>query len=114
MDNTAQNNAIAHYCTTLRPNTHIGDPDYFYWKTPGGDWMPKLFTSDLNDMHEAEKVLTEEQKDSYEYILVGINRRANHIKQTTQLRYTRSSTYATAAQRAEAFLKTLNLWDNQK
>ena len=49
------------------------------------------FTTDLNAMHEAEKVLTDHQWDDY----------------ICQLGHAMG---ATAAQRAEAFLKTLKLW----
>ena len=49
------------------------------------------YLNDLNAMHEAEKVLNDHQWDDY----------------ICQLGHAMG---ATAAQRAEAFLKTLNLW----
>lgn len=55
------------------------------------------YLNDLNEMHTAEKVLTDEQAHRYEMHLVE------------------SFTYptmATAAQRAEAFLRTLGKWED--
>lgn len=65
------------------------------------------YLSDLNAMYEAEKVLTDEQWKSYvqriisplAYMVVGISQAG-----------VRKLAHATATQRAEAFLKTLNLW----
>lgn len=58
----------------------------------------KDYCSDLNAMHEAEKVLTKEHCDSYEHRLgMTVNR----------------PWHATARQRAEAFLRTLGKWENQ-
>lgn len=59
---------------------------------------------DLNAMHEAEKVLTDAQFEDYHYQLYEL---APFGRPMTKRR---NSTSATAAQRAEAFLKTLNLW----
>jgi len=58
------------------------------------------YPNDLNAMHEAEKVLTAEQRRSY------VNRIFNLPVSECE-----SNTFATAAQRAEAFLRTLNLWE---
>jgi hypothetical protein len=68
------------------------------WSGPLPDYL-----NDLNAMHEAEKTL----------------RSAPHTYQPGGLGYYREALYqindtpifATAAQRAEAFLKTLNLWE---
>jgi hypothetical protein len=60
-------------------------------------WQLPDYLNDLNAMHEAEKVLTKEQR--WEYIgNLG-----------TEEAFTWTCLHATAAQRAEAFLKTLNL-----
>lgn len=53
------------------------------------------YLEDLNAMHEAEKVLTHEQFDDY-YVRLCIKIARPY--------------HATAAQRAEAFLRTLGLW----
>lgn len=65
-------------------------PDYLY---------------DLNDMHLAEKAagLFEETKESRDKLLKYIR----HIKDNPNLHW---SGHASAAQRAEAFLRTLGLW----
>ena len=60
------------------------------------------YPEDLNAMHEAEKVFTEGQMGAYAYVLL----------ETTGFRE-KSGVWlfhATARQRAEAFLRTLNLW----
>ena len=61
------------------------------------------YLSDLNAMHEAEKALNAEQWMQY----------LDRLGIITDGRL-RSYTHATAAQRAEAFLRTLNLWDDSK
>ena len=57
--------------------------------------------SDLNAMHEAEKVLTEEQRDEYAAMLI-ITAGTGHVFDIAHL---------TAAQRAEAFLRALGKWE---
>src|SRR5690242_11272163 len=56
------------------------------------------YLNDLNVMHEAEKVLTEEQWEKYTVELGWIIYRTGMHK---------SFAHATASQRAEAFLKTI-------
>jgi hypothetical protein len=58
------------------------------------------YLNDLNAMHGAEKVLTEKQQQVFLYQLNG------EIVQTKNWKLVHTS----AAQRAEAFLRTLNLW----
>jgi len=55
------------------------------------------YLNDLNAMHEAEKALESNQEQSYFELLHDIAGNLTFYR-------------ATAAQRAEAFLKTLNLW----
>jgi len=63
--------------------------------------IPK-YTCDLNAMHDAEKVLTDDQRSIfYPRWLGGFMSRTGPI-------------YATARQRAEAFLKTLGKWEEDK
>jgi len=57
---------------------------------------------DLNAMHEAEKTLTEQQFSNYGWMILG----GGNIE-------CRDFLAATAAQRCEAFLKILNLWEEQ-
>ena len=67
------------------------------WHYPNGAKALVLpdYLNDLNAMHEAEKVLTYEQFDEYHVQLAMKMVRPFH---------------AAASQRAEAFLRTLNLW----
>jgi hypothetical protein len=70
-----------------------------WWVNPQGERVMigsvPDYLDDLNAMHEAEKVLTDEQKHEYEEWL-------SHEYYFP--------TMTAAAQRAEAFLRTLNLW----
>ena len=74
--------------------------------TPEGKLLKKTpdYLNDLNAMHEAEKVLPR-QLSHIDYWQKGYGR-----FQTLLAEYTITPYSATAAQRAEAFLKTLNLW----
>ncbi len=64
------------------------------------------YLNDLNAMHEAEKVLTTSQHLEYTWELTGtVEDHDPDSMEGDWLTHT-----ATAAQRAEAFLKTLNLW----
>ena len=68
------------------------------------------YCNDLNAMHEAEKVLGDELKSLYELNLARVVRHDQGISDIRSIRHSKFTTFATAAQRAEAFLKTLNLW----
>lgn len=75
--------------------------DKWLWSNGNGYWRPCADNdplADLNAMHEAEKVLTK-RADRVEYT-GWLNTLVGH----------KFSWEATAAQRAEAFLKCLNLW----
>jgi hypothetical protein len=61
--------------------------------------------NDLNAMHEAEKVLTEEQRIAYSDCTYHIALKAQ--KETGKWRWIS----LTAAQRAEAFLRTIGKWE---
>jgi hypothetical protein len=62
------------------------------------------YLNDLNAMNEAEKVLNKPERmqkhafNNYAYLLIGM------------CKHQCNAIHATAAQRAEAFLRTLNLW----
>lgn len=60
-------------------------------------WTIPNYLSDLNAMHEAEKVLTHPQWNQY-------------YDRLAQIAGTRGGIRATASQRAEAFLRTKGLW----
>jgi hypothetical protein len=66
------------------------------------------YPNDLNAMHEAEKTLDDDLDLDYSenlQIVTGAGWGANNSYDMSKYRS------ATAAQRAEAFLKTLNLWE---
>lgn len=66
------------------------------------------YLNDLNAIHEAEKVLTTtEQQNSYYANIAEITW---GCEETSDRQVVFNQLTATAAQRAEAFLKTLNLW----
>jgi hypothetical protein len=69
------------------------------------------YLNDLNAMHEAEKVLTAKQSSAYWCILQSIGK---PWPEKGKGAIFWQSTHATAAQRAEALLKTLNLWEVNK
>jgi hypothetical protein len=69
------------------------------------------YLSDLNAMHEAETTLTNEQWDKYSSLLADlVNPKAFDLS-ASELK---NAVHATAAQRAEAFLRTLGKWDDTK
>ena len=60
------------------------------------------YCNDLNAMHEAEKILSDESHADYACELVKTIRRNGEWFESVS---------ATAAQRAEAFLKTIGRWE---
>ncbi len=95
--------AIAEICGFVKnTNTAFGKTAP-WWYNPAGQifWESELpdYLNDLNAMHEAEKVLDEKQQQEY----------VNLLLTGDSLNYF-AEIHATATQRAEAFLRTLNLW----
>jgi hypothetical protein len=81
----------------------------FGWQTykDGTDILPD-YLNDLNAMHEAEKTLDDDLDLDYSEnieIATGARWGANNSYDMSKYRS------ATAAQRAEAFLRALNLWE---
>ncbi len=100
---------IAEACGWQRVDQRGGAP--FAWKNPSvglgnGGFLPD-YLNDLNAMHEAEKVLSTEQVQAYAVYLVDM---CETLKPARQPMQPQCTWHATAAQRAEAFGKTLNLW----
>ena len=102
MSPEAQRIAIAKACGWTQIGAGLG------WMHPRGYDIPccPAYLTDLNAMHEAEKVLTEEQWPGY---ILTLNRIMNFTEDNDVW-----TCHATAAHRAEAFLRTLNLWDDSK
>jgi hypothetical protein len=111
MNPEAQRIAIAEACgwneLTLLNGCQIG------WPPTGRrgyrEHLPD-YLNDLNAMHEAENFLTEEERDWYIQALLQ-----NVSEETCDLSPNKAEwfiTHATAAQRAEAFLRAKGLWKN--
>ncbi len=98
--------AIAQACGWIiiyRPEVH----EHAYVSPDGipGDVLPD-YLNDLNAMPDAENVLTEEQFPQYREELQTVV--LGGIRLISQL--CKADLHATAAQRAEALLRALNLW----
>ena len=95
-------------------DTFEGGSGRIRWKDPKGEWVGHYsdaaqifhlpdYLNDLNAMHEAEKTLNDEQRKVY----------TAHLHPKILHHYLEADflvCHATATQRAEAFLRTLNLW----
>lgn len=91
-------------CAAMPP---IYDSDSVWGDTPP---LPD-YCNNLNAMHEAEKVLTEKQWNKYVVVLARTI--ANQFDPNVKVSVpTNVLIAATAEQRAEALLRTLNLWKN--
>lgn len=117
MNEHCQNEKIALYC-----GWKFDKNQYKQWISPDGTtWnYPPAYTKDLNQMHEAEKVLacTDEgpktsERRRYlmilEAVIAGPPDRFGD-RPNRQL----STPFATVAQRAEAFLHTIGKWEEVK
>lgn len=114
MTNDEIDAAVAEACNFVgwqefQPNKN--GPKFRFWDYPKNwmgpsrePWVPK-FCSDLNAMHEAEKVLTIQQEKNYFVNLEGI------VGDLIWYRTVGKTYRATARQRAEAFLRTLGKWE---
>ena len=101
----AQRIAIAEACgwTNVAPRIvknvkHQGDDiTVGIWSDNG--WIPD-YLNDLNAMHEAEMILTAQQRRSYVNCIFNL-----------PVSECESNAFATAAQRAEAFLRVIGKWE---
>jgi hypothetical protein len=103
MTNEQINIAIAEACGWKYEKNETHAPDGSFW------WSKELeipdYCNDLNAMHEAEKILSDESHADYACELVKTIRRNGEWFESVS---------ATAAQRAEAFLKTIEKWNSDK
>jgi hypothetical protein len=100
MTNEQINIAIAEFCG-WKQCQHCAEHGLKTWRYPTDDGCTDAlpnYTSDLNAMHEAEVVII---KSGYTAIRTYEDLLQKQIANII---------FATAAQRAEAFLRTLNLW----
>jgi hypothetical protein len=79
---------------------------YGFPRTGGDDWIPDYLNC-LNAMHEAEKVLADNEERQYKYISILVGKDWSESWAFTDAG---KAIHATAAHRAEAFLRTLGLW----
>jgi hypothetical protein len=84
-------------------------------KSPKGDLVFRYsipdYLNDLNAMHEAEKMLTERQIVDYEVIIREVVANKIWFWYTPFAGEVYQLCHTTAAQRAEAFLKTIGRWE---
>ena len=107
MTNEQINVAIAQACGwTILKKPLSGFGFAAYAKEPNGDPSPGIpdYCDDLNAMHEAEKVLTDDQFKWYTYWV-------EKLMPETGFRFLLC---ATARQRAEAFVRSLGKWATDK
>ncbi len=104
----AQRIAIAEACGwRLLSNNRWTQPNGCYGDVPD-------YLNDLNAMHEAEKVLTTEQLTSYlNWLDITCGGELELSAMVEGPEYAFGLLHATAAQRAEAFLRTLNKYTDE-
>lgn len=81
------------------------------WRNMDGFFELPDYLNDLNAMHEAEKTLNETQRKTYAWQIIGLARKQAGMEDHESHYPVPFVLFATAAQRAEAFLRTLNLWE---
>jgi hypothetical protein len=106
MNTEKQRIAIAEACgwTDVKGTKGVHPKARFKGCGYADDWiaLPDYLT-DLNAMHEVEKLLTEDQAEKFRAWLLKLNG-YNHDRVVS----------CTAAQRAEAFLRTVGKWEDDK
>ena len=111
MNIEAQRIAISEVCGWKRHEMFIDE--VVKWKK-GDDTLTLLelpdYLNDLNAMNEAEKTLTNQQRGIFEVWLTDILKVISVPHASLSEGALFKLVHATAAYRAEAFLKTMNLW----
>jgi len=106
MSPEAQRIKIAEACGwVMRKN--VSDwlaPDGMVYQNWGGFTSCPDYLNDLNACHEFEKTLTDPLRKKYQSVLIA------EVIGWSAFDNERISIHATAAQRCEAFLRTLDLW----
>jgi hypothetical protein len=84
-----------------------------YWYDATGHVKPLPdYINDLNAMHEAEKLLSDNEWDDKFYHWLGFVVSGGQSEQLWE--YRKALVHATASQRAEALLRTIGKWTDQK
>jgi len=109
----AQRIAVAEACGwILNPAKHTAKGlDWLHVPSGNTAYNPPNYLNDLNAMHDAEKVLTNEQDLEYSEALEQVVEGRFVTNNDEDMRRLRS---ATASQRAEAFLRTIGKWEEAK
>jgi hypothetical protein len=117
MNKDKQRIAIASFLGELNPRvTEFGNliastgvtPEGEYWGTHGlHDYL-----NDLNAMHEAEETLVDSQAQDYIVYLAQATDAKQEFAVCEPVIMHWNIYHATATQRAEAFLKTVNRWED--
>ena len=102
----AQRIAIAEACGTMKWSYALAPSYALAFGRFVAASVPK-YTEDLNAMHEAEKVLTEDQREQYLNSLYKVCNPDSMLNDAWNLNC------ATAAQRAEAFLRAIEKWEGE-
>ena len=102
--------AKAHGFTQLKLEQMPNHSDWKGFINEKWKWIPK-YPEDLNAMHQARKVLTKDQELDYAIQLGKLV--SSHLPLNRATRIDFNIANATAAQHAEAFLKTLRLWEKE-
>jgi hypothetical protein len=110
MTNEQINIAIAEACGWHEELEPLGSFNATAWwhnnyRYPSNVMPVPNYCKDLNAMHEAEKTLTDDQFEQYRWILWDIS------PIVAKKDWYRCYLSSTAHQRAEAFLKTLEKWE---
>jgi hypothetical protein len=106
MDKDEQRIAIAEACGWTDISNGLGYDPLDKREYKNHQWLPD-YLSDLNAMHEAETTLELPGADT---IQVQLNAYAQWLQRLSIAAGNHYTFQATAAQRAEAFLRTLGLW----
>jgi hypothetical protein len=97
-----------------RPEDHkfkrrIGNTENYEWR-----WQHEFnYCRDLNAMHEAEKLLDYQQAEDFGDMMYNLCADENS-EQDNPFPWRFAVIHATARQRAEAFLRTLGKWEEDK
>jgi hypothetical protein len=105
----AQRIAIAEACGTMKWSYALAPSYALAFGRFVAASVPK-YTEDLSAMHDAEKVLTDEKNLEYSEALEQVVEGRFMANNAEDMRRLRS---ATAAQRAEAFLRTIGKWEGE-
>lgn len=110
--------ALAQWCGWRLRNASSMMPGTYYHIDKAVNAQPPDYLNDLNAMHEAEKHLKVDQIGDYENHLYGITDYRDWVSGEDAIFWRQHSFYrnihATASQRAEALLRTVGLWKEDK